>query len=91
MDLTLMFSDRPGTPGRRQQMPRTTMLIGTPALRRFVEMVDQPVIDQRVHLQPDAGGLAGLALAISVSISVSMVLRVVSGEKASCSIASGRA
>ena len=26
-----MFSDRPGTPGRRQQMPRTTAMIFTPA------------------------------------------------------------
>ena len=26
-----MFSDRPGTPGRRQQMPRITAMIFTPA------------------------------------------------------------
>ncbi len=32
MDLTRIFSDKPGTPGRRQQMPRTTRSIGTPAL-----------------------------------------------------------
>ena len=32
MDLTRMFSDRPFTPGRNPQMPRTTMLIFTPAL-----------------------------------------------------------
>ncbi len=32
MDFTRMLSDRPGTPGRRQQMPRTTMQsICTPA------------------------------------------------------------
>ena len=31
IDLTLMFSDSPGTPGRRQQMPRTTRSIFTPA------------------------------------------------------------
>ena len=31
MLLTRMFSDSPGTPGRRQQMPRTTRSIFTPA------------------------------------------------------------
>ena len=31
MDWMWMFSDRPGTPGRRQQMPRTTPSIFTPA------------------------------------------------------------
>ena len=31
IDLTRMFSDRPGMPGRRQQMPRTTSSICTPA------------------------------------------------------------
>ena len=31
-DFTRMFSDRPGTPGLRQQIPRTTSSIGTPAL-----------------------------------------------------------
>ena len=31
IDLTRMFSDSPGTPGRRQQMPRTTSSIDTPA------------------------------------------------------------
>jgi hypothetical protein len=31
IDLTAMASDRPGTPGRRQQMPRTARLTSTPA------------------------------------------------------------
>ena len=31
MDLTRIFSDRPGTPGRRQQIPRITSSICTPA------------------------------------------------------------
>ena len=30
-DTTRMFSDTPGTPGRRQQMPRTLRSTGTPA------------------------------------------------------------
>jgi hypothetical protein len=31
MDLTRMLSDTPGRPGRRQQMPRTTSSMSTPA------------------------------------------------------------
>src|ERR1700712_5462403 len=31
MDLTRMFSESPGSPGRRQQMPRTASSIETPA------------------------------------------------------------
>ena len=31
IDFTWMFSDKPGTPGRRQQMPRTTARMRTPA------------------------------------------------------------
>ena len=31
IDLTRMFSDMPGTPGRRQQMPRMTSSTCTPA------------------------------------------------------------
>ena len=31
IDLMRMFSDSPGTPGRRQQMPRTTPITFTPA------------------------------------------------------------
>ena len=31
MLVTRMFSEMPGKPGRRQQMPRTTRSIGTPA------------------------------------------------------------
>ena len=31
-DFTRMFSDRPAMPGRKQQMPRTTSSICTPAL-----------------------------------------------------------
>ena len=31
IDLTRMFSESPGMPGRRQQMPRTTSSIETPA------------------------------------------------------------
>ena len=31
IDFTRIVSERPGTPGRRQQMPRTTIMIFTPA------------------------------------------------------------
>ena len=62
IDLTRMFSDSPGTPGRRQQMPRTISSMATPALRRFVERVDDVGIDQRVHLHPDRRRLAVLGM-----------------------------
>ena len=54
IDLTRMFSDRPGTPGRRQQMPRTTRHHLHAGARRVVQQVDQRLVDQRVQLQPDA-------------------------------------
>ena len=41
IDLTRMFSDRPGTPGRRQQMPRTTQVDLHAGLAGRVERVDQ--------------------------------------------------
>ena len=49
-----MFSDRPGTPGRRQQMPRTMRSISVPAARRLVERVDDLGVDEAVHLHHDA-------------------------------------
>jgi hypothetical protein len=55
-----MFSDRPGTPGRRQQMPRTTAITFTPALRRAYSCVDQlHGSTSAVQLDPDAGRPAG--------------------------------
>ena len=53
--------DRPGTPGRRQQMPRTIRSICTPACDAVVERVDQLGVDQAVHLQRRCGPVAGAA------------------------------
>ena len=47
MLLTRMFSDSPGTPGRRQQMPRTTRSMLHAGLGGAVERIDQLGIDQR--------------------------------------------
>ena len=57
-----MFSDRPGTCGRRQQMPRTMRSIAVPVLRRVVERVDERGVDEAVHLQRDAARRALLGL-----------------------------
>ena len=62
MLLTRIFSDMPGTPGRRQQMPRTTRSIDTPACDACVEQVDDRRIDQRVHLGPDLRRPAGAGM-----------------------------
>ena len=48
-----MFSLTPGTPGSRQQMPRMTRSISTPAWRG-VEGLDELGVDQGVHLHDDA-------------------------------------
>ncbi len=58
IDLTRMFSESPGMPGRRQQIPRTTSSIEHAGLRSLIQGVDDFGIDQRVHLQPDRGGFA---------------------------------
>ena len=49
-----MRSLTPGTPGRRQQMPRTSSVIGTPACDARVERLDDVDVDERVHLGDDA-------------------------------------
>ena len=54
-----MFSETPGTPGRRQQIPRTLRSIAHPRLRGLVKRPDAGGIDQRVHLQRDPRLFAG--------------------------------
>ena len=56
-----MLSDRPGTPGRRQQMPRTIRSIVHAGLRGGVERVDHLGVDQAVHLEHDAARPAAAA------------------------------
>jgi len=59
MLLTRMLSDIPGTPGLRQQMPRTTKINLHAGLRGGVERVDEFGIDHRVHLRPNHAGAPG--------------------------------
>ena len=47
---TVIFSLTPGTPGVRQQIPRTTSVIGTPGLRRFVQLRHHRRIGEGIHL-----------------------------------------
>ena len=55
-----MFSETPGTPGRRQQMPRTQRSIVTPACGGAVERLDDAHVDQRVQLGEDVAPAARL-------------------------------
>ena len=57
-----MLSDRPGTPGRRAQMPRHQQLDRDTLAGGEVEGVDQRLVDDRVGLEPDARGAAGLVV-----------------------------
>ena len=50
---TSIVSRHLGTPGRRQQMPRTSSVIVHPRLRRAVERLDDVGVDERVHLRDD--------------------------------------
>ena len=55
---TRMFSLSPGTPGRSVQMLRATMSISAPGLRGGVELLDDRLVGERVHLDPDPRRLA---------------------------------
>ena len=55
---TRIVSDRPGRPGRSEQMPRTHRSTGTPGLGGPVQRVDHRLVDDRVALQLDPGGTA---------------------------------
>jgi hypothetical protein len=54
-----MFSETPGTPGRRQQMPRTARRIGTPADERPIQRTDRRRVDERVQFRDDRRRLPG--------------------------------
>jgi hypothetical protein len=62
-DFTRICSDRPGTPGRRQQMPRTTQVDASPrpALARYSASIDLLGSTREFIFSPDAGRLAFLA------------------------------
>ena len=51
-----MLSESPGTPGRRQQMPRTIRSIRTPASLAVVQLLDQAAVHEPVHLRDDPRG-----------------------------------
>ncbi len=55
---TRMFSVQPGTPGRRQQKPRTIRSIGHAGLRRRHERAADREVLELVHLGDDPRGPA---------------------------------
>jgi hypothetical protein len=55
IDLARMFSESPGTPGRRQQIPRTHRVDRNAGARSFIERIDDIRVDQGIHLHPDRG------------------------------------
>ena len=56
MLFTWIFSERPGTPGRRQQMPRTTRSISTPArLASYSASMISPSTSEFIFIQIAAG------------------------------------
>ena len=57
-----MLSDRPLTPGRRIERPRTIRSISTPACDACVERFDHAGLEQRIHLGDDVGGASGLGV-----------------------------
>ena len=91
IERTLMFSDRPGTPGRRQQMPRTTAATFTPAREASYSLSISRSSTSEFILSQMPPGLPSRANMISRSISSPMTLRVVSGLNARASIRSGLA
>ena len=70
MLLTRMLSLRPGTPGRRQQMPRTTRSTCTPAIEAAYSRSIICGSTSELSLAQIAAGLPARALAISLSIRV---------------------
>ena len=89
MDLTRMFSDRPGTPGRRQQMPRTTKSIRTPHwLARYrASMIAGST--RAFSFTQMAAGLPIAAADISLPISSISLAFMLSGETINASNSSG--
>ena len=58
IEWTVIFSERPGTPGIRQQMPPDDQLDRDARLGGLVKKLDDVGVDQRVDLRRDAGGQA---------------------------------
>jgi len=89
MDLTTMFSERPGISGFRQQMPRITSTISTPALLASYSLsIRSGSVSEFIFAQI-AAGLPLWALAISASIASLSVERRLIGEIDSSSVRFG--
>ena len=78
-------------PGRRQQMPRITAMIFTPALEARYSASISASSTNELSFNQIAAGRPAWAKVISCSISSSRTLRVVSGLNATASISSGSA
>ena len=72
--MTRMFSDRPGTPGSRQQMPRTIRSICTPACDARYSAAMIAAVDERVALQHHPRRLRRVVLEAQRQISSTMPL-----------------
>src|SRR4051794_14132444 len=73
--LDRMLSERPGTPGRRQQMPRTTANTFTPARDASYSLSISLSSTRLFILSQMLAGLPARAKAISLSISATSVSR----------------
>ncbi|PAV67574.1 hypothetical protein WR25_22199 [Diploscapter pachys] len=83
IDFTRIFSDMPGTPGRRQQMPRMISSTATPAPLASYNLSMMIGSTRLFIFAQTAPGLPLRALAISTSICSSSVLRRSRGLSAS--------
>ena len=61
---TVIFSDSPATPGRRQHSVRTSRRISTPAPTGLVERVDDRRVGEAVDLHVDAPARTAVALEV---------------------------
>ena len=83
IDLTRMLSERPGTPGRRQQMPRTTQSTCTPAWLARYSASMMPGSTSELHFSQTQAFLPALAKATSASRFLRKRRRSDTGEMAS--------
>ena len=89
IDLTRIFSDSPGTPGRRQQMPRTTSSMRTPRWLARYRASMMAGSTSEFSLTQMAAGLPWAAADISLPIRSIRVVFMFSGDTTSASSSSG--
>ena len=91
IDLTRILSDNPAMPGRRQQIPRTTSSIDTPACEAsYSASMMSGSTSEFIFIQM-AAGLPWRAWLVSPRICSRMRLRKVSGDTAILSMSLGSA